>query len=51
MEKKQRGGKRPGAGRPKGKPHTVISFRVKTEWATEIKKTIDKWLNDLESRE
>lgn len=37
---KQRGGARPGSGRPKGQPHSIISFRVPTEKATELKNKI-----------
>jgi len=48
IENSKWGGKRPGSGRPKGEPHTIISFRVKSEMAAEIKQTINKWLKDLE---
>ena len=47
--KSTHGGKRTGSGRPKGEPHTIISFRVKSEMAFEIKNTISKWLKDIQN--
>lgn len=47
----QRGGTRPGAGRPRKEPTTILTFRVRSEWAAEIKQTVKKWIKDLESRE
>jgi len=46
---KQRGGKREGSGRPKGEPTTILTFRVKSEMAAEIKSTISKWLKDIQN--
>ena len=49
METKQpRGGKRPGAGRPKAEyTTTTVSFRVRTEWAADIKKAVKEKINTL----
>ena len=49
QDKKQpRGGKRPGAGRPKADYQTTtVSFRVRTEWAADIKKAVKEMINTL----
>lgn len=43
MSKSNRGGARPGAGRPRGAPHKTISFRVPAKHS----KTIHKYLKNL----
>lgn len=43
---KKRGGKRPGAGRPKSDPTKVITFRVKEAHAGAIREKINKELAD-----
>ena len=41
ITKQPRGGHRPGAGRPKADYQTTtVSFRVRTEWAADIKKAV-----------
>ena len=50
METKKRGGTREGSGRPKGEPHTIISFRVKTKKAIELKNQIKKLIENENSK-
>lgn len=47
--KSTRGGKRPGAGRPRKEETTVLTFRVPVRWASEIKTTVTKWIKDLKN--
>lgn len=50
-EIKQLGGKREGAGRPKGEPKKAIGKRVPIKWLPHINKLIDEELKKLESGE
>ena len=43
----KRGGKRQGAGRPRKAPTKIISFRVPSETAPEIKKHLQTIINNL----
>ena len=48
ITKQPRGGHRPGAGRPKAEyTTTTVSFRVRTEWAADIKKAVKEMINTL----
>ena len=42
-----KGGKRPGAGRPKGEPTTTISVRIPTQHADELKEIIHLYKQKL----
>ena len=42
-----KGGKRTGAGRPKGEPTTTIAFRVKTKHVEELKKKIKELIKEM----
>lgn len=42
-----KGGKRKGAGRPKGQPTKTISFRVKLEYVDSIKAMIRAYLESV----
>ena len=47
-----RGGKRPGAGRPKADYQTTtLSFRVRTEWAEDIKKVVKDKIEELKIKQ
>lgn len=39
-EKKQRGGKRVGAGRPVSAPTKIITFRIRPVWEKSIRKVV-----------
>lgn len=41
-----KGGKRKGAGRPKGEPTTTVSFRVKTYLSDDIKRIVKDFINN-----
>lgn len=43
----QRGGKRPGAGRPKGEPTVTVSFRVPVARLEECRKEISNLLKKV----
>jgi hypothetical protein len=43
MEKENRGGKRKGAGRPKGEPTKTLSFRVNLRHVEHIKKLVKEF--------
>lgn len=46
-----RGGRRPGAGRPKAEyTTTTLSFRVRTEWAEDIKKVVKEKIEELKKK-
>ena len=44
MKKSKRGGKRPGAGRPKSAPTEVITFRVEIKHVEPIKTMVKEYL-------
>ncbi len=50
--KETRGGRRLGAGRPKAEyKTTTLSFRVRTEWAEDIKKVVKDKIEELKLKQ
>jgi hypothetical protein len=47
MKQESRGGKREGAGRPKGKPTTTLSYRVPLKLANKIDRAIRKIISEI----
>lgn len=43
--KKQKGGKRPGAGRKKGPKTVTLSYRVLATWAAELDGMVREWID------
>ena len=46
---KKHGGKRAGAGRPKGEPTTTIAFRVKLWQVEPVKRLVRKYIESFRS--
>lgn len=45
-----RGGKRPGAGRPRKEATITLTFRVPVRWAEEIKNQVKSIIQNLKSK-